>query len=276
MYDSGLVGIGLLVAGLLAFLYAAIRVRPGLSLPLQRHALSFLALAGIFLAAAQAPHALGELLWSGDIPGIYLASWSIATGVLAASCVILAAHFLRRSELNEVGPLRRSADIDPLTALHNQAFFRRAATRRVTQAREYGLPLSLAMLDIDDFKEYNDTFGHEAGNAVLRILAGVLRRSVRADDLVARYGGEEFVVLLGGRPGEVEEAMERIRLQVENRCSPVGESPVRRQVTVSVGVAALTESVQTLEALIEAADEAMYRAKRAGKNRVASTAEEAA
>ena len=265
-----------MVAGLLAFLYAAIRVRPGLSLPLQRHALSFLALAGIFLAAAQAPHALGELLWSGDIPGIYLASWSIATGVLAASCVILAAYFLRRSELNEVGPLRRSADIDPLTALHNQAFFRRAATRRVTQAREYGLPLSLAMLDIDDFKEYNDTFGHEAGNAVLRILAGVLRRSVRADDLVARYGGEEFVVLLGGRPGEVEEAMERIRLQVENRCSPVGESPVRRQVTVSVGVAALTESVQTLEALIEAADEAMYRAKRAGKNRVASTAEEAA
>jgi diguanylate cyclase (GGDEF)-like protein len=276
VYDSGLLEIGLVVAGLLAFLYAAIRVRPGLSLPLQRRALSFLALAGIFLAAAQAPHPLGELLWSGDVPGIYLASWSIATGVLAASCVILAAHFLRRSELNEVGPLRRSADIDPLTALHNQAFFRRAATRRVTQAREYGVPLSLAMLDIDDFKEYNDTFGHEAGNAVLRILAGVLRRSVRADDLVARYGGEEFVVLLSGRAEEVEEAMERIRLQVEDRCSPVGESPVRRQVTVSVGVAALTESVQSLEELIEAADEAMYRAKRAGKNRVASTAEEAA
>ncbi len=83
-------------------------------------------------------------------------------------------------------------------------------------------------------------------------------------------------MLLSGRAEEVEEAMERIRLQVEDRCSPVGESPVRRQVTVSVGVAALTESVQSLEELIEAADEAMYRAKRAGKNRVASTAEEAA
>ncbi len=276
VYGSGLLGIGLVVAGLLAFLYAAIRVRPGLSLPLQRRGLSFLALAGLFLAAAQAPYALGALFWRGDVPGIYLVSWSLAAGVLAAACMILTAHFLRRSELNEVGPLRRSADIDPLTALHNQAFFRRAAARRITQAREYGLPLSLAMLDIDDFKDYNDAFGHESGNAVLRILAGVLRRSVRADDLVARYGGEEFVVLLGGHLEEVEEAMERIRLQVEDRCSPVGDSPVRRQVTVSAGVAALTDTVQTLEELIEAADEAMYRAKRAGKNRVAAAAEEAA
>ena len=273
LYDSGLLGIWVLGAGLLAFLYALARVRPGLSLPLQRRALSFLAMAGFFLAAAEAPHAL---LRPGDLPDIYLRSWSLAAGVLAASSVILAAHFLRRSELSEVGPLRRSADVDPLTALHNQAFFRRAAARRITQAREYGLPLSLAMLDIDDFKNYNDAFGHEAGNAVLRILAGVLRRSVRADDLVARYGGEEFVVLLGGRPGDVEEAVERIRLQVEDRCSPRGGSPVRRQVTVSAGVAALTEDVQTLEELIEAADEAMYRAKRTGKNRVSVAAEEAA
>jgi diguanylate cyclase (GGDEF)-like protein len=266
VYGSELQGIALVVAGLLVFLYAAVRVRPGLSLPVQRRGLSFLALAGLFLAAAQAPRAL----LAGDVPGIYLVSWSIAAVVLAAACMILTAHFLRRSELNEVGPLRRSADIDPLTALHNQAFFRRAAARRITQAREYGLPLSLAMLDIDDFKDYNDAFGHEAGNAVLRILAGVLRRSVRADDLVARYGGEEFVVLLGGGPGDVEEAMERIRLEFEYRCSPLGDSPVRRQVTVSAGVATLTDTVQTLEELIDAADEAMYRAKRAGKNRVAA------
>ncbi len=276
MYGPGLVGIGLLVAGLLAFLYATVRVRPGLSLPLQRRALSFLALAGLFLAAATAPHSLGALLRQEGVGGMYLASWSVAAGVLAAACVILAAYFLRRSELKEVGPLRRSADIDPLTALHNQAFFRRAASRRITQAREYGLPLSLAMLDIDDFKEYNDAFGHEAGNAVLRILAGVLRRSMRADDLVARYGGEEFVVLLGGGPREIEEVMERIRLKVEDRCSPVDDNPVHRQVTVSVGIATLTDGAQTLEDLIEAADEAMYRAKRAGKNRVAAAAEEAA
>ena len=251
------------------------RVRPGLSLSLQRRALSFLALAAFFLVAAQVPHTLGALLRPGVAPWVYVVAWSLAAGVIAAASLILAAHSLRRSELEEVGPLRRTADIDPLTALHNQAFFRRAAARRVTQAREYGLPLSLAMLDIDDFKEYNDAFGHEAGNAVLRVLAGIMRRSVRADDLVARYGGEEFVVLLGGRLEDVEEVMERIRLQVEDRCSPGGDSPVRRQVTVSAGVAALDENVQTLEELIETADEAMYRAKRAGKNRVAGSVEAA-
>ena len=275
MYDSGLLGIGLVVAGLLALAYALVRVRPGLSLPLQRRALSFLALAAFFFVAAQAPHTLGALLRPGAAPGVFLVSWSLAAGVVAAACLILAAHFLRRSELDEVGTLRRTADIDPLTALHNQAFFRRAAARRITQAREYGLPLSLAMLDIDNFKNYNDAFGHEAGNAVLRVLARILRRAVRADDLVARYGGEEFVVLLGGQLGEIKEVMERIRLQVEDRCSPGGDSPVRRQVTVSVGIAALTENVQTLEDLIETADEAMYRAKRAGKNRVAGSVEAA-
>jgi GGDEF domain-containing protein len=145
--ESGLIGIWLLgaVAGLLALVYATLRVRPGLSLPLQRRALSFLALAGLFLAAAQAPHLLGPVLWPGGAPEIYVVAWSVAAGVATAACVILAAHFVRRSELKEVGPLRRSADIDPLTALHNQAFFRRAAWRRITQAREYGLPLSLAM-----------------------------------------------------------------------------------------------------------------------------------
>jgi diguanylate cyclase (GGDEF)-like protein len=84
------------------------------------------------------------------------------------------------------------------------------------------------------------------------------------------------VVLLGGGLEEVEEAMKRIRLQVEDRCSPLDDNPVRRQVTVSAGVANLTERVQTLEELIDAADEAMYRAKRAGTNRVAGAAEEAA
>ena len=196
------------------------RVRPGLSLSLQRRALSFLALAAFFLVAAQAPHTLGALLRPGVAPGVYVVAWSLAAGVIAAASLILAAHSLRRFELEEVGPLRRTADIDPLTALHNQAFFRRAAARRVTQAREYGLPLSLAMLDIDDFKEYNDAFGHEAGNAVLRVLAGILRRSVRTDDLVARYGGREFVVLLGGRLRDVEEIMERIRCRSKTAARP--------------------------------------------------------
>ena len=106
------------------------------------------------------------------------------------------------------------------------------------------------MLDVDNFKEYNDLFGHEAGNAVLRHVAGVLRRSVRADDLVARYGGEEFVALLNSSSKDAEDTLERTRERIdEARYSVDGEDPMRRQVTVSIGVASLSERVRTLEEL---------------------------
>jgi len=269
--------VSLVCLGVVAFLYAGLRVRPGLSLPLQRRALSFIALTGLFFAAAQA------MEWApipvdgsvGAWPEAALALGRLAAAAGLALCVLIAARTLRASELEEVGPLRRAADIDSLTAVHNQYFFRRAASRRVTQAREYGMPLSLAVIDVDDFKAYNDAFGHEAGNTVLRLVAGVLRRSVRAEDLVARYGGEEFVVMMSCGAGEAAETMERIRLGIEDRCSPVGDEPVRRQVTVSVGVASRSEEAGTLETLIEAADRTMYRAKRSGKNRVASAGEAA-
>ena len=258
--------VSLVCLGVVAFLYAGLRVRPGLSLPLQRRALSFIALTGLFFAAAQA------MEWAPIPVDGSVGAWPEAA---LALCVLIAARTLRASELEEVGPLRRAADIDSLTAVHNQYFFRRAASRRVTQAREYGMPLSLAVIDVDDFKAYNDAFGHEAGNTVLRLVAGVLRRSVRAEDLVARYGGEEFVVMMSCGAGEAAETMERIRLGIEDRCSPVGDEPVRRQVTVSVGVASRSEEAGTLETLIEAADRTMYRAKRSGKNRVASAGEAA-
>jgi len=241
-----------------------------LGLPLQRRALSFLALAALFLAVSQTLHAFGDPLPLGA---------PFPLGRLAAEaaipvCLVVAGLLMRRSELEEVGPLRRSADLDPLTVLSNQAFFRRAASRRVAQANRHGVPLSLAMIDIDDFKEYNDHFGHEAGNAVLVRVAGVLRRSARADDLVARYGGEEFMMLLNSDQRDAEEALERIRQRIEARCAPNGDQ-VRRQVTISAGVASLSGRTRTLEELIETADEAMYQAKRTGKNRVVS-AEEAA
>lgn len=262
--DSGLWEFGLLVAGaaVLASLYLILRVMPGLSLALQRRAMSFLVLAGLLLAAAEILYAFV----STSPTGAPLELGRLVAGVAIVVCLVAAGRLLRRSELQEVGPLRRSADLDPLTVLSNQAFFRRAAQRRVSQAGRYGLPLSLAMIDVDDFKEYNDLFGHEAGNAVLVRIAGVLRRSARADDLVARYGGEEFMMLLSSGHKDAEEALERIRLHIEVRCSP--DEQIRRQVTVSAGVASLSRRTRTLEELIEAADESMYQAKRAGKNRV--------
>jgi diguanylate cyclase (GGDEF)-like protein len=265
--------LGLLAAfaGIYAALYVASRVRPGLSLHLQRRALSFLVLAGLLFALAQLLYALGAMV-SPNQPDTYLVLGQFAAGTALAGCLIVVGSLLRRSELDEVGPLRRSADLDPLTALYNQPFFRRAASRRLAQAKRYGVPLSLAMLDVDNFKAYNDFFGHEAGNAALRCVAGVLRRSARADDLVARYGGEEFVMLLNSEPREAEEALERIRSQIAGRCSPGGDL-LPQQVTVSIGVATLSDHTPTLERLIKAADEAIYNAKKAGKNRVVGSEE---
>src|SRR5215213_3359070 len=107
--------------------------------------------------------------------------------ILAAAAVL---HYLRRVEREEISPLRRSADVDEMTGLSSRSFFERAAGRRVEQAKKNGTPLACILLDVDDFKAYNDCHGHGAGDEILRCLARVLRESARADDLVGRYGGE--------------------------------------------------------------------------------------
>ena len=180
----------------------------------------------------------------------------------------LAVVTLYRSERGEVASLRRSADLDDLTSLPNRSFFRRAAERRYQLSRENNIPLSCVVMDIDDFKPYNDAFGHGVGDRALIYIAEVLRRSARADDIVARYGGEEFVLLMNGDLEAAATLAERIRSAVERRCSPESESLVKRQPTISLGVASLASGTVNLADLLIAADEEMYRAKRAGKNRV--------
>lgn len=95
-----------------------------------------------------------------------------------------------------------------------------------------------------------------------------LRESIRADDIVARYGGEEFVIMMNGSPTTAAAIAERIRLEVERHCSPENKSRIKRHITVSIGVASLASKMRTPDDLIAVADEQMYRAKRAGKNRV--------
>jgi diguanylate cyclase (GGDEF)-like protein len=126
------------------------------------------------------------------------------------------------------------------------------------------------VLDVDNFKSYNDRYGHGSGDEALRCVGRVLRESTRADDVVARYGGEEFVVLMGGNIEDVIEVAERVRHGVEHESAIENETLLGSSVTVSVGVAALTEDVSSLEQLVERADDELYRAKRAGKNRVAA------
>lgn len=154
---------------------------------------------------------------------------------------------------------------DSLTGLLNRRGFEEQLAVELERARRYHLPLSLLMVDVDDFKPYNDAFGHPAGDQILSRLALLLKRSVRRVDVVARYGGEEFAIIAP------ESRLEDIRLLAE-RCRKTveGASWTHRRVTVSIGVASWAPGDQDTSTLVEAADRALYRAKNGGRNRVVS------
>lgn len=164
--------------------------------------------------------------------------------------------------------LRRAASTDGLTGLANHVEFRDVLGREFARARRYGGAVSLLMLDLDHFKAVNDTYGHEAGNEVLRLVAQQLRDLVRETDAVARYGGEEFAVICPQTSmGDAAHLADRIRDAISHRVRLPGKG--RGAVTVSVGVATSTEpSVFTVADLINRADHALYVGKRGGRNMV--------
>lgn len=163
----------------------------------------------------------------------------------------------------------RQANTDDLTRLCNRRHFEELAEREIARAARYRAPLALLMLDLDHFKGINDSWGHDAGDQVLRSVSEVLRGSLREVDVLGRVGGEEFAILLPDTPPEAaEQVAERIRAAVER--TPVtlaGGSTVT--VTISIGVARLDPSAHDLRALMRAADQALYSAKQGGRNRVA-------
>jgi two-component system cell cycle response regulator len=156
---------------------------------------------------------------------------------------------------------RRAAITDPLTGLRTRRYLLEALEQRT------GPGSGLLLLDLDHFKQVNDTYGHPAGDAVLREVARRLRQSVRHGDVVARYGGEEFAVLLPrAKAGEIAALAERIRRRLA--AMPVAAGEQWLIVTASIGAAALHPG-QSLDDLVAEADRALYRAKNAGRNRVA-------
>ncbi len=173
---------------------------------------------------------------------------------------------LRRSN----DQLRELSSVDPLTKLFNRRYFMQALETEYERTRRYGAPLSFVMLDIDHFKRLNDTHGHQAGDDVLRGLADLLRMQVRTTDIAGRYGGEEFCVLLPhtGFPGAADLAR-RVRAAVEATPMETRAGPLA--ITASLGVAVCpAPRIRSADDLIRLADEALYEAKAAGRNRVAS------
>ncbi len=158
--------------------------------------------------------------------------------------------------------LSQAAITDSLTGLRNRRAFQESLMSLVQMAERYGQPLSLIMLDIDYFKQFNDRFGHPAGDELLRQVASLLRQSARASDVVARYGGEEFALLLPNT--DLQEAIrvaERLRQQIAAIQTPSA------RVTASFGVASYRHG-STPATLLYEADTALYEAKRRGRNRV--------
>jgi diguanylate cyclase (GGDEF)-like protein len=158
--------------------------------------------------------------------------------------------------------------VDELTDSYNYRYFIQKFQEEKKRAVRYSLPLSIIMIDIDWFKKFNDGYGHEIGNVVLRELAGVIKECIRDVDIFSRYGGEEFVVILPQTPlSEAQVIGERIRSQVEAAViDTVTRGTVR--ITVSIGVSSYPENGRSEEELITVADQALYRAKDSGKNLV--------
>lgn len=158
---------------------------------------------------------------------------------------------------------------DGLTGLLNRRYLEERFAEELRRSERYQYPLSFLMMDVDYFKSYNDTFGHHAGDEILRNVAQCIRGSLRNFDVAARYGGEEFSVILPET--DVASAAilaERLRARVEQEFGQNNLS-VRRPVTISIGVACLNRRLRTIEQIMRAADEALYQAKNTGRNCVA-------
>ncbi len=168
----------------------------------------------------------------------------------------------------------RLAVTDGLTGIFNHRYFQNRLENEVNRAQEGGKFLTLLMIDIDYFKQYNDLNGHIAGDVALREMATILRKSIRREDTAARYGGEEFAVVLSG-VGNDQGLLraEVIRSKIESADFPNEQVLPGGQLTVSIGVASFSSDCGTRSELIAKADKALYAAKRGGRNRVCSEAE---
>ncbi len=160
---------------------------------------------------------------------------------------------------------KQLATTDGMTGLYNHRYFQDALGREISRSRRYGAPVTLLYMDIDHFKEFNDTYGHQVGDEVLKIVSRTIRRNLRDSDVACRYGGEELVAILPDTPLEGGVAAgEKIRKAIESLLLPVNGKSVR--ITISGGVSEFPRNARDKQSLIEAADEALYSAKEGGRN----------
>jgi diguanylate cyclase (GGDEF)-like protein len=164
--------------------------------------------------------------------------------------------------------LIRRAHFDYLTGIYNRGHFMELAEQELSRAVRYGKELAVFMLDLDNFKQINDRYGHKVGDAVLKKFALVCQATLRTVDILGRMGGEEFAILLP----ETDKAMaaevaERLRASIASALVPL-EAGLPVRFTVSIGVAAMLSRDDNIDLLLSAADQALYQAKNSGRNKV--------
>ena len=212
---------------------------------------------------------LGVIQFERDAPGTFTRRDLSRIQALASQAAATLANVRAHRDIYS------QAVTDALTGLHNRRHMQTALADECRRAQRYGHPLSVIMLDVDGFKSYNDTYGHVQGDVLLRMLAGILQTTVRGVDTVGRFGGEEFVVVLPETPPEEAfQAAERLRLAVARTSFPghADEPDASVLKTISLGVATFPSVTEDAQALVTLADDALYRAKRGGRNRTVQAA----
>jgi diguanylate cyclase (GGDEF)-like protein len=255
-------------ASTLAFIVMSISLCVTISMFARKHPLALLFLIGhgFFVTFSL----LAVLFYQGRIGFNYINSHGVGIGILLESLVLslIIANRIRTLEKLEAtqAELQLLASTDPLTQLLNRRSFDLEASALLNQDKQIRFPLSLAILDIDFFKNINDTYGHSLGDQVIVRVADVLRAQCRLQDIVARYGGEEFVILMPNTTREKAHVLaERIRTTLAHTSVQVDQNQLVN-FTLSVGISEVDAKTADLQAAINQADKALYKAKNSGRN----------
>lgn len=190
--------------------------------------------------------------------------YPIIFGTLAFTCTFIVKYLIKSRDFDQQYKL---ATTDGLTELFNHRYFQDQMKMQIEQSKRYGTKFSLIIIDIDFFKKFNDTYGHQVGDAVLRLVASTLKRNVRSTDIVCRYGGEEMSIILPNT--DKDEAVSTAK----KLCQKVAENKLKINgkdigVTISLGVGTFPENGQNSSEIIDFADSKLYQAKNSGRNRV--------
>ena len=188
----------------------------------------------------------------------------------------LLSHFISVAFSNSLlyQRMEQNSITDGLTGLHNYRYFKKRLSAEVVRAQRYKHPISLILLDVDHFKNYNDTLGHPAGDRALKKIAQLIQSSIRKSDIAVRYGGEEFCIILPEVEKEGAFAFaERLRRLIEEFDFPGGDSQPGGRMTASLGVSSFPQDTIVMQDLIDKTDAALYRAKHLGRNKTCLYAE---